>query len=99
MPQPPLGPTSCASTVRIIEALLLYLMSIPRPRSSRALLSQEHDLVELRLALGELRTMIADYHADHGTFPGRGPDGATDPSWFERQIVLAMSAAGEEVTE
>src|SRR5206468_481529 len=57
----------------VVAALLVYLASHPRLRSSRALISQEREVVDLRLTLEELRAVIADYRADHAAFPGRSP--------------------------
>lgn len=59
------------------------------------MVGKERAIAELRWTLMELRAVISDYKADHGAFPGRAPNGSSDPGWFERQLTLASNRSGE----
>lgn len=84
-----------ATLLLAVGALLVYIAAFPRPRITREQVARERELVELRLTLGEMRAVIADYRADHGAYPGHGPRGTLDPNRFESQITLATNTEGE----
>lgn len=74
----------------VVFALCWFALSVPRPRTTRAVLEAERAFVELRLTLSELRAVIADYRADHGVYPGASGDDLRDPHWFEREWQRAI---------
>lgn len=74
----------------VIGALVAFVMALPEQRLSRAAIEAQRSFMELRLTLAELRTVIGDYHADRGAYPGHGLDGEADPDWFDRQWKLAI---------
>ena len=85
---------------------LLLLMAIPdRARTPEELMIERAE-IELRQRLESLRSAIADYHADHGVYPGLAPatDGTLSPQeydarWMERQLRMHSDDAGDVVPE
>jgi hypothetical protein len=58
----------------VVSVLLFFCVGSPAEREGTHLaeVQAERRLVETRLALAELRAVLADYHADHGRWPGQG---------------------------
>jgi len=93
-------------TVIVAVAGLLLLMAIPDLAPTPEELLAERAAIELRLEAESLRSAIADYHADHGCFPGRVPPvGASfapeelDARWFERQMRMHSDGEGHVVPQ
>ncbi len=81
----------------VVSALILYCMALPIPGPRRDAAQAERRLVGVRLVLGELRAVLADYHADHGLWPGQGRSGTPAFEQFTAQIGQPTDEHGEVV--
>lgn len=71
----------------VVVALLVFAIAMPISGPRRGEASAERRLVETRLALAEIRAVLADFRADHGIWPGQGLDGRGDPALLTDQLV------------
>jgi hypothetical protein len=79
----------------VVVALLVFCIALPLPGTRREAAQAERRLTEVRLVLDELRAVLADYRADHGTWPGQGLHGAEAPELFADQIALPTAPDGQ----
>ncbi len=71
----------------VVLALLIFSIAVPIPGPRRAAAASERRFVEVRLVLSEIRAVLADFRADHNTWPGQGRNGVGDPGLLTDQLV------------
>jgi hypothetical protein len=78
----------------VISGLLYFCVALPIPGPRREVAQIERQFVEVKLVLGEMRAVLADFRADHGIWPGQGRDGYGDPSLLQDQITQRTGRNG-----
>lgn len=78
----------------VVLALLIFSIALPIPGPRRDVAASERRFVEVRLGLSEIRAVLADFRADHNTWPGQGQDGVGDPGLLTDQLVRPTGRNG-----